>query len=410
MRRRGRFTSSAASTRRGCAEMIRTRSSPSRSPRWSGPGCAPPTRGRGFSSSCATATRCRRHLAARPTSGRHAPPCPPAARDRVGVTELAVTGALGEPELRHQLRLDPRQIALARGIDERGLCSSTPCQLPMEIGERCLREAGADLPRVAESGAIPGADEERAEVLAGAARRRESADHELLFGPHLHLGPRRGALSRAVPGPGILADHAFQSPPSRLGERLQTVGGQTPGDPERRPLHHLGLEHGATGGERLAGEVAAAGVQAIEDDVDRRRGASPTTLEQLEARHATGIEDDDLAVHNEGGGGQRGQRGGDVRKIIGPVLVVAGEELDPRGRACGRSVECRRTSPPTPSRDGERARPPASPASARRGAAPGSTRALRDAAAGAGRVGGGRELELARRGARRPRDAGHRPS
>src|SRR5262245_34530218 len=198
----------------------------------------------------------------------------------------------------------------------------------MEVGKRGLGEAGADLARVAQSVAIEGADQQGAEMLAGAAGGREAADHELLLRAHLHLAPRRRALARPVGGARVLADDALEPATPRLGERLQPVVGQTARDPEDRSLPHLRLEHRAPGGQGLAQEVTAARVQAVEDDVDGRGSAGSATLQQLKARDAAGVEHDDLAVEHECGCGQRGDRRGHVGKIFGPVLVVAGDQLD----------------------------------------------------------------------------------
>ena len=167
-------------------------------------------------------------------------------------------------------------------------------------------------------------------MLTGAARRGEAADHELLLRAHLHLGPRAGALTGQVGRGRVLADDPFQIAPSRLGERLQAVGGQAAGDPQHRPLDDLRLQRGAAGRQRLPREVPPTGVQAIEDDVDRCGGPGRTALEELKARDAAGVEDDDLAVEDERGRGQRGHRRGDVREVAGAVLVVAGEQAHAR--------------------------------------------------------------------------------
>jgi hypothetical protein len=146
------------------------------------------------------------------------------------MAELAVAGALGEAELRDQLWLHPDEISLARRIDERRLRAPTPGELTMEIGERRFREAGADLARVAEPLAVEGADQQRAEMLAGAARRAETADHEFLLGAHLHLAPRGGALAGPVGRGRILADDPLEGPASRLGERLKPLVRQSARD------------------------------------------------------------------------------------------------------------------------------------------------------------------------------------
>ena len=98
----------------------------------------------------------------------------------------------------------------------------------MQRRQRRLGEAGAHLAGIAECVAVPGADEQRAQVVTAAARRREPADHELLLGAYLHLAPGRRAHARLIPRRRILADHALEPAPARLRERLEPVVGQPP--------------------------------------------------------------------------------------------------------------------------------------------------------------------------------------
>ena len=107
------------------------------------------------------------------------------------MAELAVARAFGEAELGDEPRLGPGDVAGPGRVDERRLASGQRRQAPMEIGQDGLGEPGTDLAGVAQHGAVPGADQERAEMLTAAAGRREAADDELLLGPHLHLAPRR---------------------------------------------------------------------------------------------------------------------------------------------------------------------------------------------------------------------------
>jgi hypothetical protein len=78
-----------------------------------------------------------------------------------------------------------------------------------------MREAGADLPRVAQPAVIVIAEQQRAQVGAAAARRCEAADHELLLGRALELQPitRAAALVRAL---GTLRDDAFPALAARV--------------------------------------------------------------------------------------------------------------------------------------------------------------------------------------------------
>src|SRR5258706_9908708 len=149
----------------------------------------------------------------------------------------------------------------------------------MERGEDLLGEAGAHLAGIAQPVAAPGADQQRAQVRPAAARRREAADHELLLGAHLDLAPGRRANAGLVARAWILADHALEPAPPRLGERLEAVVRHAPRELQARALAHLLLERGAPDGQRLAQEIAAARMQAVECDVDRRRAARPALLQ-----------------------------------------------------------------------------------------------------------------------------------
>src|SRR6478735_4684281 len=66
------------------------------------------------------------------------------------VAQAAGGRPLGEAELGHELRLDPRRVAVARCVDERGVLTMQRAQALAEIQQRGVIEAGADLARVAE--------------------------------------------------------------------------------------------------------------------------------------------------------------------------------------------------------------------------------------------------------------------
>ena len=87
-----------------------------------------------------------------------------------GMAQLAVLGALGEAELGDQLAARPSHVARSRGGSANGEWARAPsgARRRLQIGERRLGEARADLARVAQRAAVPGADQQGAEMLAGA--------------------------------------------------------------------------------------------------------------------------------------------------------------------------------------------------------------------------------------------------
>src|ERR671931_1552989 len=130
--------------------------------------------------------------------------------------ELAVGRPLRERELRHKGWTHPCRIPLAgSGLERRTHCAQ-PREPSRQIGERVAREARSDLPDVAQPPVVEQSDQERAEMLARAFRRGESADDELGFLPDLDLEPR----VRARPGPVrraiVLRDDAFPPETFRL--------------------------------------------------------------------------------------------------------------------------------------------------------------------------------------------------
>src|SRR5689334_8405111 len=127
------------------------------------------------------------------------------------MTQASVAGALHEADLRHQPRLEPRHAALARGIDEGRRGAHERAKPSGEVAERRRREAGADLARVAQTIAVEGADENRAEVRARASRLRAATDDELLLGADLDFSPRQRALSRLVRRRLVLGHDALEA-------------------------------------------------------------------------------------------------------------------------------------------------------------------------------------------------------
>src|SRR2546425_2764701 len=184
------------------------------------------------------------------------------------MAELAVTGLLHESDLGDERRLEPGRVAHARRVDERRRRATKRRKALREIGQRRAGEAGAHLARVAQLAAVEGADQQRAEVRARALGRRVAADHELLLRADLHLAPRHGALAAVVRRRFVLGYDALEPPLARRLERLEAVAPEPPREAQGAAGVHVLFEHRAALGERARAQIAAARVEAVEDDVD----------------------------------------------------------------------------------------------------------------------------------------------
>src|SRR5271155_3330887 len=162
-------------------------------------------------------------------------------------------------------------------------------------------------------------------MLAAAFGRGEAADDELFLLMRLDLEPfpratflvRRGA---------VLGDNSFEA--FALGDVVggETVLGEAARNQQllRRFLQH-GLELVATSRERLAPEIAAATIDAIEHGEGLRDVAA---LEQLKSRNPFRVEGDDLAVEDRGALAQLTYSGGDGGKGRRAIEVVARQQRD----------------------------------------------------------------------------------
>src|SRR5262245_41861532 len=106
------------------------------------------------------------------------------------VAQAAVAGPFHERDLGDELGLDPRGglgDALL-GLERRGLADQRG-EAAGEVVQRRAREARPDLARVAQLVALEVTDEQGAEIGAGALRRGEAADDQLLLGGALELEP-----------------------------------------------------------------------------------------------------------------------------------------------------------------------------------------------------------------------------
>ena len=139
----------------------------------------------------------------------------------------AVVGALGERDLRHELRLHPLHSFLTRRVDEGRVGTLQRCQAARQRGEPVLVETGAHLARVLElaAGRVVHAEQQRAEAGPRAARRGVADDHEVLLLAALELDPGLGA-ARLVDRIGALADQPLEPELARLVEHLGRVAFQ----------------------------------------------------------------------------------------------------------------------------------------------------------------------------------------
>src|SRR3954451_20091018 len=118
------------------------------------------------------------------------------------VAQAAGAGPLREADLRHELRLDPRDAGLLdrRRVGERRIVAVPRAQPRAEVAQRRGVESGADLPRVAQPAVVKVTEQQRAKLRARPLRGGVAADHELLALLALHLQPvaRAPVAVRAV--------------------------------------------------------------------------------------------------------------------------------------------------------------------------------------------------------------------
>ncbi|GAO05602.1 hypothetical protein PSR1_04516 [Anaeromyxobacter sp. PSR-1] len=242
------------------------------------------------------------------------------------MAHLPVAGPLGERDLGDQLRPDPvRDPAerAGRARRERRVGALQAIQARAQRARRRLREAGADLPGEAQRAALVEAHQQRPDPLAAALGVGEAADHQLLAGEALRLGP-----GGVPPGPvgrvGALRDDPLQAEAARLPEHLgarrvhvRRVPEHLAARAEQAAQRVLALE------QRPPGEVLAVEPEQVEDEVGERAApAGERLLERLEAGPAAGQHRGHLAVEQRA---PRRQRLGGARhlgELRGPVVAA----------------------------------------------------------------------------------------
>ena len=171
------------------------------------------------------------------------------------------------------------------------------------------------------------AHEQRPERPPAVRGQREAADHQLLAQPALRLAPV-SAATLAIGSVRALAHDALESRLARLLEELEPLathvvaeaqGGR--GGFEEPPQHVLALL------EPHLAQVPAVEVEQVEGEVDDRCRGVGASLKGLEARRPARQHRGDLAVEKCGARGQSADGARHLRKLLGPVLPVARDEL-----------------------------------------------------------------------------------
>src|ERR1019366_2136782 len=242
-----------------------------------------------------------------------------------GLAQLLVARPLGVSHLRDELRRDPRRVLhLARGGRERAGVPLEQVELLEKSEEDLVGEARPDGAAVAEHLPVEQPDEGPPEVQARPLGEREAADHELGLATRLHLQPAQRTPAGLVARREVLADDALPALLHGLRESGDSVA------PEAR------LEPGPALGERAREEGASVRLEAVEEHEQRplRAGLVPL-LQEPEARDAARVEDDHLAVHDEGPARERRDGPRDLRLLAREVETPAREERHPAAAARG---------------------------------------------------------------------------
>ena len=211
--------------------------------------------------------------------------------------------------------------ALAHRVGERRVVPAQRRQQLGQLPQRGLREAGADLARVAQPAVLVVAQQQRAQLGPAPPRRGVAADHELLLGRALELEPVAGPAVR-VGGVGALGDQALPALPARLAEELLAVAvavrGQAnrPAERERAPQQALARPQGQRGG------VVPGQMEQVEDVQEHRDLTLAALLQPREARLLT-LEGHDLPVHHEAPGRVAVERGDDLGEARVEAQAVA---------------------------------------------------------------------------------------
>ncbi len=243
-----------------------------------------------------------------------------------------VGGPLAEAHLRDERRLHPVRPPEAGGRRrERGGFLLERLEPLVEVAQRLVGEARADLARVHEPPVVVHPRQQRPETDARALGIGEAADHDFLLPHALDLEPVRrsgAAIDRVAP----LGDGAFEAHLAGARDELGTGA-----DDVIAVLERLGIRAGRLQQlreQRLPvlqpgiGEVVAIQVEQVEDDVGEPTAdlSSGELLKRLKAGGTVGQEDGHLSVHHRVLDRQARHALCDGREVGRPVAPVSAQE------------------------------------------------------------------------------------
>ena len=226
--------------------------------------------------------------------------------------QMIVIGRALEAHFGDGPRLDPgRRPVPLRLLGEGPRLALQRVQARLDLRQRALVEARADVRRVAQLPLVPVADEDGAERGPRALPLRVAADHEIGAARRFHLEPRRRAAACLVPAFLALADHAFEAAGQR--RRVQR-------DAIFRGVHELDERRRQQALRKIAAPIAVTRaaqidpreMQQIEGDEDHGRVAISHSnvalrlqlrpfLQHSEGWLAARVERHDLAVQDHAG-------------------------------------------------------------------------------------------------------------
>ena len=230
------------------------------------------------------------------------------------MTQPGVSRPLGEPDLRHQLRLRPvRPLVRLRLHPEgrrQGLERTQPLHDPRQF---LLVEAGAGVARIFERAVLVHAEQKGAEIRAHVPRLGPAADDEFLLADDLQLAPVGRPFAGLVRRVGPLGNQSFPAAIDRLLVQRLPVAARHRADAQlaRRPPGQDPFQRRPPLDQRAIAEIGVAVAQQIERNVShgrrRRSGGSrrsagemDASLQLLESRRlAARIERHDFAVDDD---------------------------------------------------------------------------------------------------------------
>src|SRR5262249_25437482 len=249
----------------------------------------------------------------------------------------AAVSDTGKFRLDHELGLDPDEILapLVRRQFQRPLVDAQGRKALEQVVRHFLGVAGADPAGITKLAVLIHRDDERADRARHRGRRHVACDDEFLLAAALGLYEIIGA-ARAIRRAAPLGDDALEPHFAGVPENDRTglvevarVAHDVALDVVLGPAFEKFGERGLTFDQRLAGEIAAVEIQQIEHIIDEAVGATvfQIGLQQRKTTDAAFVLDDDFAVEQGSLGRQRGDRFGNRREAVRPILLLARQQL-----------------------------------------------------------------------------------